>query len=147
MVIGGTVTVFVLAMMFLVFGDRGIVDDGRYELRATFGKVDGLRQGGTVMTAGVPVGNVVSMELTSGFRTKVVMRVDRRVQLDREASAAIVTDGLFGVKFVSLDIGGADDLLGDGDEIGRTEDPQILDDLLNLIIATGQARARERASR
>jgi phospholipid/cholesterol/gamma-HCH transport system substrate-binding protein len=146
-VVGAAVVLVVLAVVVMTFGSEKIVDDGRYELRARFGYVDGLKVGGTVMAAGVPVGHVVALNLAEGFRAEAVMRIDRAVRLDSDASAAVVTDGLFGNKFVRLDIGGGDTMIAEGGEVGHTEEPQILDDLLSQIIAIGTARQKERSGR
>ncbi len=146
-VIGAIVVCVVLGAMALVFGPHGLVDDGRYELRASFGKVDGLKVGGVVTAAGVQVGEVVALTLTDNYRAFAVMRVDRDVRLDRQATAAVVTDGLFGAKYIRLDIGGGDEMIGDGGEIGFTEEPQILDDLLGQIINIGRAKIKERSGR
>lgn len=143
-VIGAVVVFVVVGVVAAVFGPRGIVDDGRYEVRASFGKVDGLKVGGRVMAAGIPVGEVVELRLTEQFRAQAVMRINRDVRLDADSSAAVVTDGLFGDKFIRLDIGGAETMIADGGVIGRTEEPQIIDDLLRHIITIGEAKLAER---
>lgn len=144
MSVGAAVFAAVVVLVALIFGPDRLIDDGRYELHATFGKVDGLKPGGAVLAAGVPVGKVVSMRLTRDFRVATVMRIDDGVQLDVDSTAAVVTDGLFGEKFVRLDIGGADAMIADGGMIGRTEEPVIIDDLLGRIISIGEANLRKR---
>ena len=146
-VIGAIVVCVVLGVVGLVFGAKRIVDDGRYEVRAVFGKVDGLSVGGEVLAAGIPVGEVIELKLTDGYRAIAVLRVDRDVVLDVESSAAIVTDGLFGNKYVRLDIGGAVETIGDGGQLVFTEEPVIIDELLEQIIHIGEARIRERSGR
>lgn len=144
MIVGAIVFSVVVGVVVLIFGPERLVDDGRYELHATFGRVDGLKIGGTVMAAGVPVGKVTSLKLTDDYRAEAVLRVDRDVRLDVDSTAAVVTDGLFGQKFVRLDIGGADRMIADGGTIGRTEEPVIIDDLLEQIISIGEANLAKR---
>jgi phospholipid/cholesterol/gamma-HCH transport system substrate-binding protein len=141
--IGAIIFLVVVGVVALVFGPGQLIDDGRYDLRATFGKVDGLKVGGTVMAAGVPVGTVTAMTLTDNFRAATVLRIDRSVELDTDSTAAVVTDGLFGDKYVRLDIGGAESIIPAGGTIGRTTDPVIVDDLLNQIISMGEANLKK----
>mgnify|MGYP003627333879 CR=1 FL=1 len=143
-IVGAIVSCTVVGLVALIFGPERLIDDGGYELHATFGKVDGLKPGGAVVAAGVPVGKVVSMKLTGDFRADTVLRIDKSVQLDVDSSAAVVTDGLFGEKYVRLDIGGADAIIPAGGTIGRTEEPVIIDDLLDQIISIGEANIRKR---
>lgn len=146
MIVGAIVCCVVVGAVALTFTAKRLVDDGGYELHAIFGKVDGLKVGGTVMAAGVPVGQVTALRLTEDFHAAAVLRIDRAVQLDVDSTAAVVTDGLFGNKFVRLDIGGADAMIPHGGTIGRgrTEDPVIIDVLLGQIINIGEANLNKR---
>jgi phospholipid/cholesterol/gamma-HCH transport system substrate-binding protein len=142
--VGAIVFCFVIGAVALIFGSDRLFGNSRSELHATFGKVDGLKVGAQVMAAGVPVGQIVSLRLTDDFRAAATMRIDPGVRLDVDSSAAVVTDGLFGEKFVRLDIGGADRMISDGGTIGRTEEPVIVDELLGQIIAIGEANLKKR---
>lgn len=138
---GAAVSIVVALFLSLVFGGSEVVADGRYEIKARFSRVDGLNVGADVRAAGIEVGNVTELMLDEAGRAVAIMRIDLSVQLDTEASAAIVTESLFGQKFVQLDIGGSDDFIQPGGEIVFTEEALILDDLLELILVRGrQAR-------
>lgn len=136
--VGMAVSAVVVAVLAVVFSPAALLDDS-YEVTATFDKADGLNVGAPVRAAGIPVGEVVSLELDDRFRVRTRLRIDAATELDTEASAAIVTDGLFGAKLVQVDIGGGAGTIGDGGEIVWTADSLVLDDLLDLIIR--QARA------
>lgn len=129
----GIVTVLVLFMVF-VFGPNRL-SDGSYNITARFSRADGLSAGGMVRAAGVPVGQIEQLRLDGDFRAVVELRIDDGVVLDSDATASIVTDGLFGQKFIQLDIGGSDAIIGAGQEITFTEDSLVLEDLLELIIS------------
>jgi len=129
----GIVTVLVLFMVF-VFGPNRL-SDGSYNINARFSRADGLSAGGMVRAAGVPVGQIEQLRLDADFRAVVELRIDDGVVLDSDATASIVTDGLFGQKFIQLDIGGSDAIIGAGQEITFTEDSLVLEDLLELIIS------------
>lgn len=138
--IGAAISVGLVVIVLLVFGPTRFSDDS-YAITARFNRADGLNVGGLVRAAGVPVGEIKELRLDKNFRAVTVLRIDNGVILDAEATASIVTDGLFGQKFIQLDIGGSDTVIGDGKEITFTEDSLVLDDLLGLIISRAkQAR-------
>lgn len=137
----GIVTVLVLVVV-LVFGVNGL-SDGNYQISARFSRADGLSTGGMVRAAGIPVGQIEELHLDEDFRAIVVLRIDDGVVLDTEATASIVTDGLFGQKFIQLDIGGSDEVIGEGQEIIFTEDSLVLEDLLELIISRAKQVRRK----
>ena len=142
---GLAVTVVVVAVLFMVFGPARVSGGPTSDISAVFGRTDGLRVGSPVHAAGVQVGEVAALELVDGFRVLATLRVDSGVHLDTDASAAIVTDGIFGGKLVRRDIGGGDDMIADGGRIGFTEDAVVLDDLLGLIISQAKAAREEEA--
>lgn len=129
-----------VVIVLLVFGPNRF-SDGTYSVTARFSRADGLSTGSIVQAAGVPVGKIEELRLDENFRATAVLRIDGGVELDSDATASILTDGLFGQKFILLDIGAGDSIIGDGQEISFTEDSLVLDDLLELIISRAkQAR-------
>ena len=116
--------------------------DPLYYITARFNRADGIKIGRLVRAAGVDVGQIEKLRLDENFRAVAVLRINSGVVLDTDATASIVTDGLFGSKFVQLDVGAGDEVIGNGQEIAFTEDSLVLDDLLELIISRArQARA------
>lgn len=144
-VVGLCVSVAVILSLVLVFGPPLLARTTTYEVHASFQRTDGLSIGSPVQAAGVTVGKVVALELADGFRVRATFSIDNEVELDTDASAAIVTDGIFGEKLVRIDIGGGEENIADGGSISFTEDAVILDDLLGLIIS--QARAKRGAAK
>ncbi|MBO22113.1 MAG: hypothetical protein CMM26_07070 [Rhodospirillaceae bacterium] len=140
---GLAVTAGVFVLLALVFGPARVSGSRTIDLSAVFGRTDGLRVGSPVHAAGIQVGEVAALDLTDRFRVHAVLRIDSTIQLDTDASAAIVTDGIFGSKLVRLDIGGGDQMIGDGGRIAFTEDAIVLDDLLELIISRAKALQEE----
>lgn len=106
---------------------------------ATFNRVDGLTEGAPVYVSGIDVGRVQQMTLVDNNRARVTLWIRPGVALPVDTAAAVHTDGLFGTKFMNLDPGGADAMLGDGDTITFTQDALIVSQLLELIIAQGRA--------
>jgi phospholipid/cholesterol/gamma-HCH transport system substrate-binding protein len=60
--------------------------------------------------------------------------VDPSLGLDVETSAAIMTAGLLGEKYVALEPGGSDDMLVSGDEVGRTESALSIENLVGKFV-------------
>lgn len=110
-----------------------------YEIMADFNRIDGLDVGAEVRLSGVPVGTVAAVALAPNYRVRVTMRIDEGVKVPADTAAAIQTDGLFGSKFMTLDPGGDERFLSDGDVITFTQDAMVVSDLLDLIIAEGRA--------
>ena len=140
--IGAAMSAGLIFVIVLVFGPFRFGDNS-YEVIARFSRADGLAVGSMVRAAGVPVGQIEELRLDENFRAVAVLRIDKGVELDTEATASIVTDGLFGQKFIQLDGGGSDAVIGNGQEIAFTEDSLVLEDLLELIISRAkQARSK-----
>ncbi len=137
---GGLLMLVLVGFVAFVFSGAKLANDGHYDLIARFTRVDGLAVGSEVRAAGVPVGSVSALSLDENNQAIAVLRVSDIVQVDTDASAAIATDGLFGAKFVRLDIGGGDDMIAAGGEIVFTQEAMIVEDLLELIIGRGRAR-------
>lgn len=141
-VVGVGIVIALVAVLGGVFGPISTSGDETIDVSAVFGQTDGLQVGNPVHAAGIKVGEVTGLELVEQFRVLATLRIDASVELDADASAAIVTDGLFGGKLVRVDIGGADRIIRDGGRISFTEDAVVLDDLLGLIVSQAKS-ARE----
>ncbi len=115
-----------------------------YLLTATFNRVDGLLVGAPVRLGGIQIGTVDGQFLDVYYRAVTTLRVSSDVKLPTDTSVAIHTDGLFGSKYVVLEPGGDEEILGGGDEITFAQDAVIVSELLELIIAQGRANRKRR---
>ncbi len=141
--VGLAVVGVLVSVLVVVFGPASLTGESTYKVSATFGQSDGLSVGSPVRAAGVTVGQVAGLALEDGYRVRATLEIESDVVLDTDASAAIVTDGIFGTKLVRLDVGGGDRDIENGGVIAYTEDAVVIDDLLSLIIS--QARSRHEA--
>ncbi len=128
--------VLAVAGLFLFFAystaEVGSVDG--YTLVAKFDRVDGLAAGSDVRIGGIKVGSIGEMSLeTESYMAVVTMNINSDVQLPEDSSAKISSDGLLGSNYLSLEPGGAEDMLEDGGEVRFTQGAV---DIVNLI---GQA--------
>jgi phospholipid/cholesterol/gamma-HCH transport system substrate-binding protein len=140
--VGAVVFAVFLSVMIYVYGGQGdLADEGAgTRISASFNRVDGLVEGDPVYLSGVKIGAVEKMWLNENFRAVVTFWIDDDVEIPRDSSAAIHTDGLFGSKFVSLGPGAEEAPLKDGDTITFTQDAVVVSELLDLIISEGKAR-------
>ncbi|HVY03142.1 MAG TPA: outer membrane lipid asymmetry maintenance protein MlaD [Caulobacterales bacterium] len=114
-----------VAVGFLLFAltqsGRGETGGG-YELIAKFNRADGISVGSDVRLAGVKVGAVSGVSLdTQTFQAKLDLAIDPKVKLPEDSAAKIMTDGLLGGAYVSLEPGGAEQVLNSGAEIADTQ--------------------------
>ncbi|MEP4377499.1 MAG: MlaD family protein [Alphaproteobacteria bacterium] len=142
-IVGLGVVIVVIAIIGVGFSPARTSGGETIDVNAVFGRTDGLQVGSPIYAAGVQIGEVVALDLVEQFRVQATLRIDASVELDTDATAAIMTDGIFGAKLVRVDIGGSDRIIRDGGRISFTEDAIVLDDLLGLIVS--QARTARNA--
>jgi phospholipid/cholesterol/gamma-HCH transport system substrate-binding protein len=129
--------VLIVAIVFLVFAYRSsqIREGGGYELVAQFSQVDGLDAGADVRISGIKVGSVMQQTLDpTTYQAEVRFTVRDGIELPSDSSAAIVTSGLLGGKYLQLVPGGDTVMLKPGDEITLTQSALNLEDLIGQAI-------------
>ena len=104
------------------------------QLVATFDEVGRLTDRSQVVIGGVKVGEVESIALDDDLRARVTLSVDPSLTLSDDTSASILTSGLLGDQFVSLQPGGSDELLQSGDEIAYTESAIVIERLIGRAV-------------
>lgn len=128
-----------IAYLTVRLGKMEIFSNEGYMLTASFDQVTGLRNGSSVLIAGVPVGKVVSISLDpeNFYRAKVEMKINDKYRFGDDVIASVKTSGLIGDKYVNLSPGGSSDILEDGDEIVETTPMFDLENLIAKFIAPG----------
>jgi phospholipid/cholesterol/gamma-HCH transport system substrate-binding protein len=129
--------VLIVAIVFLVFAYRSsqIREGGGYELVAQFSQVDGLDAGADVRISGIKVGSVMQQTLDpTTYQAEVRFTVRDGIELPSDSSAAIVTSGLLGGKYLQLVPGGDTVMLKPGEEITLTQSALNLEDLIGQAI-------------
>jgi len=129
----------ILALLLLALRVSGlsVASTGdTYRLTAHFDNIAGLTTRAKVTMAGVTVGKVVGIEFdTESYTGKVTMEVERRVDtLPIDSTASILTAGLLGEKYISLSVGGEDEVLVDGDVIYDTQSSLVLEELIGKFL-------------
>jgi phospholipid/cholesterol/gamma-HCH transport system substrate-binding protein len=125
----------IAALIFLALQatDRGVVTGGGYDVNAYFTNVGGLKPRARVSMGGVTIGLVESIALDpETFEARVVMRIsDQFNDLPEDTSASILTAGILGDQFISLEPGGSPEPLRDGDRILLTNSALQLEQLIS----------------
>ncbi|MDG2306780.1 MAG: outer membrane lipid asymmetry maintenance protein MlaD [Candidatus Binatia bacterium] len=124
------------AVAFLAFrvGEAPFSHKGGLALYATFDEVSGLKPLAPVDIAGVRVGRVTGISLNDDYRARVSMDLNPGLELPVDTSASIITGGLLGDRYISLQLGGEEEILGDGEEIAFTESAVVLERLIGKLV-------------
>jgi len=136
LVVGLFVLVGLLAITYLsmTVGGLSLRRSGGLMLFANFDELGGLKPRAEVVISGVKVGQIESIELDKDYRARVNFNVDGSLELPIDTSASIVTAGLLGDRYISLQLGGDDKLLKSGDQITITESAVVLERLIGKLI-------------
>jgi len=140
-----------LGMLGLVFlavkaANLGQVGGGdTYTLHARFDNIGGLKVRAPVRTAGVVVGRVTDIELDGKtYQGVVTMELARKYQFPKDSSAKILTAGLLGDQYVSMEAGGEDSNLAPDETLAQTQSAVVLENLIGQFIS-GKGDATEAA--
>lgn len=157
------VGVFVLAavaagmVMIVLLGAEQRIFEKRFQVKAIFGDVSGLRAGAPVFVAGVNVGSVERLrfvpvesaqpiseaigptekpeELSRVAKVEVVMSVEERFreQIRRDSIATIASVGLLGDKSVEIAVGSSSEPAIEPGAVLRSQDPLTLTQIIDQI--------------
>lgn len=137
--VGFFVALGLLALTMLAFkvGDLSAADikDG-YKIKAHFDNIGGLKVKAPVTIAGVRIGRVSKIYFDpKDYQAVVVLNIaSEHNNLPRDSSASILTSGLLGEQYVSLEPGGASEVLKDGDELKLTQSALVLEKLIGQFL-------------
>jgi len=114
-------------------GGTRFFSSDRYEIKAEFDNVSGLKKGAPVEIAGVPVGDVARIELRDP-EAIVVLRLRNHIQIYDEDIAAVRTQGLIGDRYVKISRGGSLTPIPEGGVIIYTESVVDIEDIIGKIV-------------
>lgn len=107
---------------------------GGFPVYAAFDQTGGLKPRAPVVISGVKVGQVTRISLDDRYRARVDLDLDPRVKIPTDTTASIVTAGLLGDRYISLQLGGDPQVLKAGEEISFTESAVILERLIGKFV-------------
>ena len=123
-----------IAYLSMSVGGLSYAGPGGLRVIARFDELGGLKLRAPVVVSGVKVGQVVGISLDETMRAAVELDVDESVELPVDTTAALVTAGLLGDRYVNLQPGGEEELLRSGDEISFTESAVLLENLIGKLM-------------
>jgi phospholipid/cholesterol/gamma-HCH transport system substrate-binding protein len=129
--------VLLVAAGFLAYAvaHSGRTASSGYTLYAKFDHIDGLGVGADVRLAGVKVGNVSEERIDpQSFHAVVSLSVRDDIKLPKDTGAIITSESLLGGKYLSLQPGGDETMLQQGQTITITQGSISLEDLLGKFI-------------
>ena len=95
---------------------------GGYPLSGRFNRVDGIAVGSDVRMSGVKVGAVSALALDPAtYMAKLTMSLNRDVKVPEDSTAKVASDGLLGGAYISIEPGGAEDMLAANSEFSHTQ--------------------------
>ena len=125
-----------LVFMALKVGNLVSFDSGAgYRLEARFDNIGGLRARAPVKSAGVVVGRIEAVYLDKDtYEAVAQLRIRPEYRFSNDTIAAILTSGLLGEQYLSLDAGGDSRYLVDGERIIKTQSAMVLEKLIGQFL-------------
>ncbi len=134
-VLGAVVILVAVVFLGFSYSAANVGDVSGYKLTADFSGTGGLAVGDDVQISGVKIGTVSKIELKpDDYRARVTMDVENFVKLPDDSSAFISSSGLLGGKYMELQPGASEEMLGNNGHIEYTQAPQNLEQLLGKFI-------------
>jgi len=126
-----------IAYLSVSVGGFSLRGPGNLILYADFDQIGGLKPRAQVVISGVKVGQVESIALDEDYRARVKMALETTLELPVDSSASIVTAGLLGDRYISLQLGGEEALLKSGETLRFTESAILLERLIGKFMYGG----------
>ena len=142
-VITGAVALLFLSLKVSNLNSVTVTDP--YQVSARFDNIGSLKVRAPVTMAGVKIGRVNDIRLDSAsYQAEVVMDISGEYkQLPVDSSASINTQGLLGEQFVSLEPGGQQEYLVNGDHIQLTQSAVVLENLIGELLFSNSQGAKK----
>lgn len=138
--IGALVIAVAASFVFIAYKSGNVTSASGYNVSAKFNDIGGLNIGSDVRISGIKVGTVTSQMIDQSdglYQANIVLNIDNSIQIPTDTSAAIVSDGLLGNKYIALEPGGSEEFFKDGDRIKRTQSSISLEALIGKFMFGG----------
>lgn len=138
--VGAFLLAGIVAFAFLAIEVSGLsfsAPPDSYRIKARFENVAGLTVRAKVTLGGVLIGRVTGISLDTGTYSAIVeMAIDGNVrELTTDTTAAILTSGLLGEKYIGLTPGADEEFLKEGDLIRDTQSSLVLENLIGSFLS------------
>ncbi len=104
-----------------------------YDLYAVFSDIGGLKEGSSVVIAGVKIGRIRAITMED-YEAKVVLTLPRDVKIQEDAIASIKTKGMIGEKYLQITAGGSEKIIQPGGKIRETQSAVDVEQLISNFV-------------
>ena len=129
--------VILVAVVFLSIAYKGgeVQTEDGYTISAKFDNITGISVGSDVRIGGIKVGVITGLELDEEtYQAEALLSIRHSTKLPEDSTAAVVSSGLLGDKFVQLTPGAFDDMLDEGGAIEFTQSSVSLEELIGKYV-------------
>ena len=141
---GALVLAVAVAFVVFAYSRTTVATVSGYEVLAKFNRLDGLNRGADVRISGIKVGSVIDLTLDAkSFRAIARLSIAPEYQLPTDSTVSIVSDGLLGGRYASIEPGGADEMIQPGGEIQYTQDSILLEQLIGKLVFDDTDKPKE----
>lgn len=135
-VLGAVVLLVAGYFLYLVYAQTNVSAEANgYPLELRFDSGGSTGIGTDVRIAGVKVGTVINQRFDpETYQAVVTIEMDESINLPKDTSAVVTSDGLLGDNYILLNIGGDTEMLAAGDRIRNVQGAINLADLINKFV-------------
>ncbi|PZQ46735.1 MAG: outer membrane lipid asymmetry maintenance protein MlaD [Micavibrio aeruginosavorus] len=134
-VLGAVVLLVAVVFLGFSYSSANVGNVSGYRITADFSGIGGLGVGDSVQISGVKIGSISKIDLKpDDYMARVTMEIDNSIKLPDDTSAFISSESLLGGKYMELQPGSSEDMLGKDGHIEYTQAPQNLEQLLGKFI-------------
>ncbi len=109
-----------------------------YPLKAKFDTVAGVGLGSDVRVGGIKVGVISDMTLDpQSYKAVVTLQIKSGIHIPADSSAAVVSDGLLGSKYVKIEPGADEQMLAANETLTLTQSSVNLEELIGKMVFSG----------
>ncbi len=139
----GVIGAMIAYMIFGYLSDRPGSSGEGYPLIAKFLSIDGIVEGSDVLLAGIPIGKVTKTDFDPETNNAILtLTVQDDIEVPLDSVAMIVSEGVFGGKFVKISPGGDLEMMEPGEQFEFVQDSVIFEELLEKVILAAEAKRR-----
>ena len=136
--VGFFVAIGILALVFLALKVGNLVNfsiSEGYRLETRFDNIGGLKVRAPVKSAGVVVGRIEAIQLDpETYEAVIDLRIAPEYRFTKDTIASILTSGLLGEQYISLESGGEAEYLKSGERVMKTQSAMILEKLIGQFL-------------
>ncbi|MEC8882050.1 MAG: outer membrane lipid asymmetry maintenance protein MlaD [Pseudomonadota bacterium] len=138
--VGLFILIAFFALLFVTIQTTSLnfkANSNSYKLNASFTDINGLRAKAPVRIAGVKIGEVTQIKLNSKtYQADIGLVIyNEKVKIPKDSIISILTEGVVGSKFISIDPGYDEEYLKNGQSIDKSKPSLAIEQVINEAIA------------